>query len=383
MSDDFKINPDLKDRISFWFDIYTKYSAQEQVIHHAMYPWIIYRVVDLRPILNADGNKWTKYHKSVKFAKSQARDVRAILGRLARKKNFDHLNDQEQEIYAQIQKVPNYDPTGKNRKKIILEALHNVRTQVGQKDFVEQGLQSAELYMPELEKVFAERGIPLELTRLPFVESSFNTAAVSKVGASGIWQVMPYIGRKFLMMNPVVDERNSPVKSAIVAAYLFKENKKILKNWPLAITAYNHGTGDLAPAVKRLHTDDLAQIIKRYKNRSFGFASQNFYCSFMAVLYAEKYRDLIFNDFDKSLPLKFVKVKLSRATKVYKFLELTGMDPDEFKKYNLDIKKIAFKRNMLLPRGFVVHVPENIAADLLTKNQTIAKMAEGSSPQAL
>ncbi len=374
ISDDFKIPPDLRERVSFWFDIYTKYSAQEEVIHHANYPWIVFRIVDLRPILESDGNKWVKYHKSKKFSKIQRQDVSNILTRLSKKKSFTKLSPDEQDIHQALLQIP-----GKNRQKIALNALRNLRTQVGQKDFILKGLESSSLYIPELEKVFAEKNLPLELTRLPFVESSFNVDAVSKVGASGIWQVMPYIGRKLLIMNNAVDERNSPVKAASSAAFILKQNKQILKNWPLALTAYNHGVGSLNTAVKKTGSRELTFLIKNYKAKSFGFASQNFFSSFLAVLHAEKYRAQIYDTVIPLSPLKFRELKLTKAVKLKELLKFTGMSKDGFQKYNLDIKDDAFKRNMSIPRGYIVHIPDTIVTEFLSKKQKFGKLIEDSS----
>lgn len=371
VSNEFEISPDFKDRVSFWFDIYTKYSSQENVIHHSLYPWIVYRVVDLRPILNEPGNKWAKYHRAERYAKKQTTEIRDILRRLLKRKSFSRLNDPELEIFDLIRQIPGFKLS--LAKKFLSEALRNVRTQVGQKDFIQNGLESSALYLPELERVFADKGLPLELTRLPFVESSFNVRAVSKVGASGVWQMMPYIGKKFLIMNNAVDERNSPIKSAVAAAYLLKQNKQILKNWPLALTAYNHGAGSLSKAAKKYHSFDLQVLIKKFKSSSFGFASQNFYASFLAILYAEKYKDKIFDDSLVQAPsLQFVQVKLSKPTRIKELLSLSGMTADEFQKYNLDIRKYTFKQNLKLPRGYVLHVPQKAAADLLTKSKVVA-----------
>lgn len=370
ISPEFKIPADLRERVSFWFDIYTKYSAQEEVIHHADYPWVVFRVVDLRPILEADGNKWVKYHKSVKFSKLQRQNVRNILTRLSKKKSFTKLASDEEEIYQALLQIP-----GK-RKTVILGALRNLRTQVGQKDFVIKGLESSSLYLPELEKVFAEKNLPLELTRLPFVESSFNVDAVSKVGASGIWQVMPYIGKKLLVMNEAVDERNSPVKAASSAAFILKQNKQILKNWPLALTAYNHGVGSLNKAVKKTGSRELTYLIKNYRAKSFGFASQNFYSSFLAVLHAEKYRAQIYDTVIPLSPLKFRELKLTKAVRIKELLKFTGLTKEGFQKYNLDIKDDAFKRNYFVPRGYVVHIPDTIISEFLSKKQKFGKLID-------
>jgi membrane-bound lytic murein transglycosylase D len=374
ISPEFRVSPDLRERVTFWFDIYTKYTGQQEVLHHAQYPWIIFRVVDLKPILDASGNKWVNYHKSVDYSKKQRKEVRDILWGLYKKKSFLTLTDQEQEIYEQLLRIP-----GKNFKKIILGAVQNLRTQVGQKDFIEKGIEASSLYLPQLEKVFAEKGLPTELTRLPFVESSFNVDAVSKVGASGIWQVMPYIGKKFLVMNDAVDERNSPVKAAESAAFILKQNKQILKTWPLALTAYNHGAGSLTKAVKKAKTRDLEYLI----NHSLGFASENFYASFLAILHAEKYRDQVYDTLTPQSPLQFRELKLTQSVRLRKLLQTAGITNEEFQKYNLDVKRDAYRKNMLLPKGYIIHIPSTIVSEFITKKQKVAKLIEDPSTNSL
>lgn len=373
ISDDFKVKDSFRPRVSFWFDIYTKYSAQEEVIHHAEYPWIIFRVVDLRPILNAEGNRWTNYHKSKKFSQKQRKEIKDALYSLSKKTKYSRLKGLEKEIFDKLSEVP-----GK-RRKVIKEALANFRVQVGQKDYIETGLASSSLYTQKLEELFAANNLPLELTRLPFVESSFNTEAVSKVGASGIWQVMPFIGKKFLVMNPHIDERNSPIKSAKAAAYILKENRMILRSWPLALTAYNHGAGSIQRAIKKTGTRDLETIIKKYHAPSFGFASQNFYASFLAILHAEKYRNETFRYIEPLKPIEFTEIKLTQRIKVKKFLEVSGLTQEDFQKLNLDIKDSAFKKNAFLPKGYVVHVPKQVADTVTAKNSRIALLVDSES----
>lgn len=372
ISDEFRVPTELKSRVSFWFDVYTKYSAQEEVIHHAEYPWIVFRVVDLRPILDADGHKWTKYHKSKKFARAQMKEVKSILISLSKRKNYSKLSPDQQEMFDKLAEIP-----GK-RKNVIKYAIASLRTQVGQKDYIEQGLNSSSLYMQKLEEIFEANNLPKELSRLPFVESSFNTEAVSKVGASGIWQVMPYIGKKLLVMSDHIDERNSPVKSAKAAAYILKENKMILKNWPLALTAYNHGAGSILNAIKKTRSHDLNVMIKKYNAKSFGFASQNFYSSFLAILHAEKYKYETYKYVAPQIPLEFKEIKLTRKMKLNRLLDLAGLTREDLQKYNLDIKDSAFKKNVYLPKGFVVHVPKDAAELVVSKAKKLALLIESN-----
>src|SRR5207253_2957861 len=99
---------------------------------------------------------------------------------------------------------------------------------LGQKNFFEEGLKISGAYFKEMENIFAKQKLPIELTRLPLVESSFNHFATSKDGAAGIWQFMGDTGRKFMLVNDQIDERRSPFKATEAAARLLKENHMIL-----------------------------------------------------------------------------------------------------------------------------------------------------------
>src|SRR6202012_5672795 len=91
----------------------------------------------------------------------------------------------------------------------------------------------------------------------------------------------------------LVDQRLDPYVATEAAANLMLYNYRLLGTWPLTITAYNHGPGGLKHAQDELGTSDIAVIVKRYNGATFGFASRNFYVSFLAALEvdrnAEKY----------------------------------------------------------------------------------------------
>src|SRR5690606_22709448 len=122
-----------------------------------------------------------------------------------------------------------------------LNAAHykRLRFQLGLKDRFLDGVKLSGEYLPFMDRIFIEHGLPFELTRLPIVESRYNAKARSKVGASGIWQFMPRTGADFMMINDAVDERNDPLRATEAAAKLLSINYKTLGNWPLAVTAYN------------------------------------------------------------------------------------------------------------------------------------------------
>ena len=99
-----------------------------------------------------------------------------------------------------------------------------------------------------------------------------------------MWQFMPGTGRIFLHVDSDYDDRLDPLRSSVAAAKLLRKNYELLGTWPLAITAYNHGAGGMARAVKTVGTKNFGVLADSYKSRTFGFASRNFYAEFLAAV---------------------------------------------------------------------------------------------------
>ena len=118
--------------------------------------------------------------------------------------------------------------------------------------------------------------MPVELSVLPHVESSFNPEAYSHVGAAGIWQFIRSTGKRYMQIDHLIDERMDPFASTKAAAKLLRHNYQLTQSWPLALTAYNHGVASMRRAINTLGTRDIAVIVRKYKGRAFGFASRNF-----------------------------------------------------------------------------------------------------------
>ena len=89
------------------------------------------------------------------------------------------------------------------------------------------------------------------------------------------------------------------------AALLMQQNYEVTRAWPLAITAYNHGTAGMLRAKESLHTDDIVSIVRRYNGRTFGFASRNFYVSFLAALDVDRNYEKYFGSMQRQGEAKF------------------------------------------------------------------------------
>jgi len=205
--------------------------------------------------------------------------------------------------------------------------------------------------------IFQQKGVPKELTRLPLVESAFNLSARSKVGASGIWQFMRSTGKLFLRIDKSVDERNDPITAAWAASELLRRNFERLKSWPLAITAYNHGPEGMARAVETLGTRDLAQIIKRYKGRTFGFASSNFYCEFLAILELERDYRRHFGKLLVDAPISFEEFLVGDNVKFEDLADACRMSEEQLASWNPALTDWVVSGKGHVPQGYRLKVP--------------------------
>ena len=113
-------------------------------------------------------------------------------------------------------------------------------------------LGAANFYMPIFEQALEEYGLPLELKYLPVIESALNPKAVSRAGATGLWQFMLSTGKQYgLEVNSLVDERCDPIKASYAAAQYLKDLYRIYNDWNLVIAAYNCGPDNISKAIHR------------------------------------------------------------------------------------------------------------------------------------
>jgi membrane-bound lytic murein transglycosylase D len=233
-----------------------------------------------------------------------------------------------------------------------------------------------------MEKVFRAERLPIELTRLPFVESSFNVQARSRVGASGVWQFMPRTAKPSMMVNRDVDERNDPATATHAAARLMRANFEMLRSWPLALTAYNHGAAGVARAVRKAKSRELSVIIDNYSSRRFGFASSNFFACFLAALEVEKQARTMLGDVKWSLEFDGAEVDVVKPFSWKTLVDFyDGESPlAELQNPHLTIR--VRSKGKAIPKGTFVRVPtsrlelaKDFVAGRITEDALHAKLA--------
>jgi membrane-bound lytic murein transglycosylase D len=318
----FEIDPDLDKRVDFWVKIYSHYSENQGVFHRIHSPEQILGEIDLSEFEN-----------------------NSVLSEYGKSKKISMYIDAERKRISKKYKI----------------STKQFRLQMGLKERMERAFYNSGKYLEMMEEVFASAKLPIELTRIPFVESSFNIKAQSRVGASGLWQIMPSVAKSEGYIQKNYDKRNHPYYSTVLASDIFKQNYKSLKSWPLAITAYNHGLTGVRRMKKKVDSRDLVDLIESDKRtRTWGFASENFYACFLAVLEVERRAvDLFGADLLTAKPLSTKNIQLRRVTSKHEVLKMFGGSSSKLKRYNPHIRWSLLDKAKKFPAGLPLIVPQN------------------------
>ncbi len=310
--DRFEVNTFWSPFVRFWFGIYTRYSTHHIVIHDKADLGIVYGVLDFSNVVGPNINRFARSAILQSISKEKMLEVKKVLTELSQGNAQSRMSLSLMKILHDSGDPPPSEPLA--RKKYFLEKANNIRTQTGQRDVIESGIANMAPYSSFYDELFTRFDLPPQLLAIPFLESSFNNSAHSRVGATGIWQFMPLIASYFVpKRNAQLDYRSNPLIASVAALHLLRENKKILKSWDLAVTAYNSGTKHLVKARRELNVESLEDILKNYSHPHLGFASKNFYAEFIALVHTLAYRDEIFPA-EKDIPaLNFRKLHLAIA----------------------------------------------------------------------
>lgn len=208
-----------------------------------------------------------------------------------------------------------------------------------------------------MERTFRETNVPVEITRLPLIESCFNIHAYSSAAAAGVWQFIPSTGRQFMRIDSVVDERRDPLISSRAAARFLRQNYEKLGAWPLAITAYNHGPGGVARAVRETSSKDIADIIERYEGPAFKFASRNFYPEFLAALEVERNHQRYFGPLDLEAPMHVDVIQAKDYVGIETVASCAGVAPEVIAGLNPSLSHEVRRGKQRIPSGYPIRLP--------------------------
>lgn len=376
----FPYPPALRPQVEFWKKIFATYSEFQVVIHDTEYMDKVYTVLDFRPFLDGEVSLDGMTVDQIKAAqtKRELEKVRAILLRLhARGENDSALSHEEKKVWELYKDVRDLDKFRKAADE------GRLRSQSGLRERFAEGIQISRRYLHEMEEIFRKEGVPVELTRLPLVESCFNIRAYSKAAAAGIWQFIPSTGRLYMRVDGIIDERRDPLTSTRAAARLLKTNYGMLGTWPLAITAYNHGPYGMVKAVKTLGTTEIDKIIRLYRGERFGFASRNFYPEFLAALEVEREYQKYFGPLKMESPLKYDEVHLEHYLSLKHVAHCANTSTDDILFLNPALQEPIRTGRAYVPRGYRLRVPAGTAPLFLQRYTALAPAHKAGSQKAV
>ncbi|UCD79132.1 MAG: transglycosylase SLT domain-containing protein [Desulfobacterales bacterium] len=337
----FPVYPGIQPNVSFWTQIYTQYTSDYGVLHDNRRLDIIYGSIELEDPDRAGGRKINQ--RRIKNAKKK---FKAILAKLMRGEPPSGPEEQKvADLFGSDAKAADFR-----------SAMYNIRCQVGQKDRFQAGLVRSGAYIEAIKQIFRDAGLPEDLAYLPHVESSFNPKAYSKFGAAGMWQFTRSTGRRFMEIGYTIDERRDPILSSRAAAKLLHANYQKLQSWPLAITAYNHGTSGMLRAVRR--KGSYERIFKEYRSRIFKFASRNFYSEFIAAREAAKNYRQYFGDLKLDPPSRSREIVLAGYVALPQLAQHLTIDLAELRELNPALRSPVFSGQKYVPGGYRLRLPD-------------------------
>ncbi len=332
--------PELEDAVQFWISIYSRVSTKGGLIHDSRELGVVYEEIRFKK-----GASRRARERQVDRVKSR---YRTILRKLATGRRSNLSKDEARVLDLWPKNTP--DTTFR-------AASQRLRFQLGQSDKFRAGVIRSGAWNEFIAKIFREHGVPPEIAALPHVESSFTPHAYSRIGAAGLWQFTRSTGRRFMQIDHVADERLDPHRATRSAAKLLSQNYQVTGSWPLAITAYNHGAAGMRRASRQLGTKDIHTIIRKYKGRTFGFASRNFYVEFLAALEVSSNSEKYFGPLTLDRPSRYETFELSEYVPADALVSALGISMSEFRRINPALRPAVWQGAKHVPRHFSLRLP--------------------------
>jgi len=361
--------PELQTDVDFWIRVYSQITTNDGFLHDERDLSVVYETLRFAP------NTQPKQRSEI--VDEARKRYQAVFDRLLTDPPVAALTAEEKRVR---------ELWGKAGNERLKSAREGIRFQLGQADRFHAGLVRAGTWEAHIAQTLANLGLPPEIAALPHVESSFNPAVYSKVGAAGLWQFMRSTGRRYMRIDSAVDERMDPFRSTEAAAQLLAYNYRLLGTWPLALTAYNHGAAGMRRAATATGTTDFVRINRSYRSQTFGFASRNFYPSFLAALTIDQNPEKYFGPIERASELKFTEVAMPSYAPVRALERALSIERATLRELNPALLPTVWNGERLVPRGYRLRLPgedralssEELARRLPDTEQYVAQIESRS-----
>jgi membrane-bound lytic murein transglycosylase D len=231
------------------------------------------------------------------------------------------------------------------------------------RDYIHESLTRGTRYLPMIQGVFKEAGLPLDLAYIPVIESGFKTNALSRASAKGPWQFMRATAtEQGLKTDWYVDERSDPEKATVAAAKYLKTLHDLFDgDWHLVLAAYNGGLGRLQRAMRRSGQDDFWAISasSRYLPRE----TREYVPLILAAIIVAKNPAQYGFDITAEESTPFETVSVSRAIDLRRVAEWTGRSIDEIQTLNPELRRWTTP----LKSEYELKIPQGTAEDFRTR----------------
>ena len=251
-------------------------------------------------------------------------------------------------------------------KKIIQQLTYKSKFYIKNK-------RNLEFYLPLFHEQLSNEKLPVELKYLPIVESNLNPTATSKVGATGLWQLMFYTAiENGLVMNSYVDERMDPVKSTKAAVRYLKKLFDIHKDWDLAVASYNAGPRTISKAIQRSGGYQNYWNIRPFLPKETANYIPSFFATIYVLEYAKEHGIYIDNNsnyfFRTDSVLISQKVSISQISKALNFpnQKLIDLNPSYVHKI---VPVIESQKNY-------IYIPDSLVTEFLDSEKDIYELAK-------
>lgn len=227
-------------------------------------------------------------------------------------------------------------------------------------------LSACNFYMPIFEEALDAYNLPLELKYLPIIESALNPSAVSRAGASGLWQFMLATGKMYgLESNSLVDERRDPIKATWAAARYLKELYAIYGDWNLVIAAYNCGPGTINKAIRRANgKTDYWDIYNLLPKETRGYVP-----AFIAANYVMTYYcDHNICPMETNIPASTDTVQVNKNLHFEQIADICGVNIDQIKSLNPQYKKNIIPGDS---KSYTLRLPQSHISIFIDQQDTI------------
>ena len=221
-------------------------------------------------------------------------------------------------------------------------------------------------YIPIFEQALETYGLPLELKYLPVIESALNPQAVSRVGATGLWQFMLATGKNYgLEVNSLVDERKDPIKASYAAAHYMSDLDKIFGDWNLVIAAYNAGPEKINKAIHRSKgKTDYWEIYPYLPKETRGYVP-----AFIAANYIMNYYcDHNICPMLTELPAKTDTVVVNRDVHFEQIAHVLNMSVDQLKELNPQYRRNIVNGNT---KPSIIKLPSTMVNSFIDNEESI------------